>query len=113
MAGTFIAIGIYFFTSLIMVSVGVINLRSKKPVNFYTGEKPLKEDEITDIKAWNRKHGIMWVLYGIFMFVTFLAGILVFRDSHLGIVLMIGGTILPIFPMMWYHHVLWKKYGNR
>jgi hypothetical protein len=53
------------FASLFMISIGVSQLKSKTPVGFYTGEKPPKAEELTDVSAWNRKHGMMWVLYGV------------------------------------------------
>ncbi len=112
MGGAVVGIVIYAFVALVMVSIGVANLRSKKPVGFYTGET-LKEGDITDTAAWNRKHGIMWILYGVVMFGCFLAGVHIGSGSAFGMILMIGGTIAPIFLMIWYHQVLWMKYRRR
>lgn len=59
-----ICFAIYFLTALLMISIGVSQLKSQEPVGFYSGEKPPNKDELTDVISWNKKHGTMWVLYG-------------------------------------------------
>ena len=49
------------FCALVMIVIGVRQMKSETPVGFYTGERAVKPEEITDIPAWNRKHGIMWI----------------------------------------------------
>ena len=49
---------IYLAVASVMIGIGISQLRSKKPVAFYSGEKPPGEEELSDVKAWNQKHGI-------------------------------------------------------
>lgn len=100
---------IYGMVAVIMLSIGIVQLKSKKPVTFYSGEKPLTESELTDVKAWNRRHGLMWVFYSIFIVVTTLVGFIVKNDLVM-ILCSVGGVLIPIPFMVIYHHKLEKKY---
>ena len=112
MAEYIIYLVIMCLTALIMIGIGVSQLKSRKPVGFFTGVKPPEEKELRDIKAWNRKHGIMWILYGCALIVCGfvpIAGAHGCDDALLLIVelaIMIGG----IFVMMWYHVRLERMY---
>ena len=64
-----IGLVIYLAVASFMIGIGISQLRSKKPVDFYSGEKPPGEEELSDVKAWNQKHGQMWVLYGLIILV--------------------------------------------
>ena len=99
--------------ALIMIGIGMSQLKSRKPVGFYTGVKPPEEKELRDVKIWNRKHGIMWILYGcaiiggglVRMIVSMFGGDNVFLTIA-ELVVVIGG----IFVMMWYHTRLERLY---
>ena len=66
---------IYLFVALIMLGIGLSQYKSKKPVGFYSGEKPPLECELTDVEAWNKKHGKMWIWYGGIIIISYLMGI--------------------------------------
>ncbi len=52
--------------ALIMVIIGVCQMIKKdEPVGFYNMIDPPKKEEITDIVEWNKKHGMIWIIYGI------------------------------------------------
>lgn len=104
-----IGFGIYALAALFMMGIGIVQLKSKEPVGFYSGEKPPKAEDITDVKAWNRKHGMMWLVYGIIILISFFIGLLI-GDSIWTVVPMIGGVIIPVIFMIRYHHQLRKKY---
>jgi hypothetical protein len=100
---------IYGLVSLIMIGIGVSQLKSKTPVGFYTGEEPPKAEELTDVSAWNEKHGIMWLMYGVVIllswFISFLVG-----DSLWSVIPIIAGVCLPLVFMILYHSALVKRY---
>ena len=48
--------------AMFMFGIGLVQIKSQKPVAFYSGEKPPMEENVRDIEKWNRKHGIMWIL---------------------------------------------------
>lgn len=95
--------------TFIMLVVGIFQLKSKEPVGFYTGEKPLKREQVTDVAAWNKKHGLMWISYGIAILLTFIIGMIVGDEKFFGIMFMT--VVLGSLPVMIiYHHWLKKKY---
>ena len=64
MAGMIISGVTFGLAALIMIGIGISQLKSRNPVGFYTGEKPPKKEQLSDVNAWNRKHGTMWIVYG-------------------------------------------------
>ena len=102
---------IYLFVAAVMLGIGISQYKSKKPVGFYSGEKPPLESELTDVIMWNKKHGKMWILYGIIIIFSYVAGIPFLKaDSVWCIIPMCGGIITPLPVMIWYHHKLIKEY---
>lgn len=103
---------IFTFTALFMIAIGISNLKSIEPVGFYSGVEPPPSKEITDIPAYNKKHGWMWVIYGIGFIVC---GILSFpSNSDLVFTLFtlfyaFGGVIM----LMIGHTFLEKKYRTK
>lgn len=95
--------------ALIMFGIGIAQWRSKKPVGFYTGEKAPEAKALTDVKAWNRKHGMMWILYGGCIVLAWVCGLLI-GDSLLLLIPFCACVLLPIPGMIWYHHKLIQKY---
>lgn len=100
---------IYALVALFMMGIGIVQIKSRKPVAFYSGEKPPKAEELTDVSAWNRKHGMMWLVYGIIILLSFLIGARI-GDSVWAAVPMIGGVLVPVIFMIRYHNQLRKKY---
>ena len=100
---------IFGFCALLMFGIGVSQIKSKKPVGFYSGVEAPDEKELSDVKAWNRKHGAMWILYGICIAFAWVCG-LVIGNSLLRLILFLICLLLPIPFMVLYHHKLIKKY---
>ena len=109
MFGTILMLIIMIPVALLMVGIGIYQIKSPKPAGFYSGVEPPKPEEINDLRAWNTKHGAMWMVYGgiialsaiIFSFVI---------DGLVGTVILIGGVMLPLPFMVWWHHHLESKY---
>lgn len=105
---------IYSLVAVIMFGIGISQYKSKKPVGFYSGEKPPLESELTDVAMWNKKHGKMWIWYGVVIILSYVCGIpFINRDSVWCVVPMCGGTIVPIPLMIRYHSKLIKQYKTR
>lgn len=109
-AGIIIGLVIIMLTALVMIGIGISQLKSKTPVAFYTGEKPLRKEELSDVSMWNKRHGIMWITYGIVMILSYLIAVIIGLDSRPGFLLFCGGIVLPILVMIWYHHKLIRIY---
>ncbi|MCD7837093.1 MAG: hypothetical protein LUG83_10740 [Lachnospiraceae bacterium] len=91
-----------------MIIIGIIQYLSKSPVGFYSGQEPPKKEQIRDIRAYNHRHGLMWILYGAGFIFCFIVGYLFGGEAPAilaGIECFAG---LPI--MMAYHHKLENKY---
>ena len=100
---------IYLLVVAFMAGIGISQLKSKSPVGFYSGEKPPREDELSDVKAWNKKHGLMWIVYGIVILFSFFAGALI-GDSVWAVIPMVGGLVVPLPFMIRYHNRMRKEY---
>lgn len=103
---------IFVVVAFIMISIGISNVRSTAPVGFYTGIEPPSPDEITDIPAYNKKHGWLWIGYGIGFIACALIPLL--TDSELlftlvTCVLGVGGVLL----IMVGHLLLDKRYRRQ
>ena len=95
--------------AFIMIGIGISQFRSTDPVGFYNGEKPPKKEELTDVTAWNKKHGTMWILYGIVIILSWVIGFFI-GDTLWYLIPFLAAIILPLLVMIWYHHHLIKRY---
>ncbi len=109
MVENIIAFVILLFVSIIMIIIGVSQIKSKEPVGFYTCEKLPKKEQLLDMEVWNKKHGYMWIVYGFAIIGSFTICSFVKPETIASIILfcVIIGAI-PI--MMLYHCHLKKKY---
>ena len=100
---------IFGICALVMFGIGISQLKSKKPVGFYSGEKPPAKEQLSDVDAWNRKHGIMWILYGGCIVASWVAGLLI-GDSVYALLPYTLGLLIPVVFMVIYHHRLIDRY---
>lgn len=108
MFGTVLMLIIMLPVAFLMMGIGIYQIKSPKPAWFYSGEEPPKPETVTDLRAWNTKHGGMWVCYGIIILITTVLGVI--GLNGIGTVLFIFGILLPIPLMVWWHHRLEKRY---
>ena len=109
MAGTIISGVIFGLVALVMLGIGISQLKSKDPVGFYTGEKPPEKESLSDVNAWNKKHGTMWVIYGVCLVCSWICSAFIGDSFYSGIPLVVG-VLAPIVIMVICHHILVKKY---
>lgn len=99
--------------ALIMVGIGISQMRKKDvPVGFYNLVSPPEKEEISDIRAWNRKHGIIWIFYGVCIELGFWLGVIL-PAEWMEIVFSMGGVLLPLPFMVFRHRSLVKKYWRK
>jgi len=105
---TVLSMVICSFTVIPLVIIGIVQYHSKTPVGFWSGREPPKKEEVIDVKAYNQKHGMMWIIYGIGLFVSFLLG----SPFGGGVAAIAAGVecIGGIFLMIVYHNSLNHKY---
>lgn len=113
-AETIIFVVIVAISAMPMIILGIVQYGSKEPVGFWSGKEPPKREQITDVKAYNQRHGVMWILYGGGLFLCFV-WVLPFGESleSLALVSVIPGMIEcigGIFVMIAYHNKLNRRY---
>ena len=109
-AETIMGLVIISLVALVMMTIGICQFGKKDvPVGFYNLTAPPEKEEITDIIAWNKKHGMIWIIYGICIELGFLLGN-VMPTGMLQMIVMAGGIILPLPFMIMRHKKLERKY---
>lgn len=94
---------------LLMLGIGIWQLRAKEPVGFYAGEEPPKPSQLTDVNKWNKKHGAMWTIYGGAIILSGLSAIFM-GDSFVHAIVIMVVIMLGIPVMIFYHTHLKNKY---
>ena len=105
MAEIIMSFVILVLVGLVMIAIGIAQVKSENPVGFYTGEKPPAASALTDVQAWNKKHGYMWITYGVAMIVAYAVGLLMPSEVFAGMAVFLV-VIWGIPVMMIYHHHL-------
>ncbi len=98
--------------ALPMVGLGIAQIRSRKPVGFWSGKRPPSAEDVTDVAAYNRKHGVMWIIYGLGSVIAFCLGMLLGGEWWPAILMMVeimGGLVLMIL----FHDHLDRVYVKR
>ncbi|MFZ7120303.1 MAG: hypothetical protein ACOWWH_05070 [Eubacteriaceae bacterium] len=63
--------------SFIYIGIGIYAIKKKTPMHFWAGTT-VKSEEITDIEAYNKANGIMWIVFGIAFFISYFFGSIFF-----------------------------------
>lgn len=94
-----------------IIIMGIVQYRSKEPVGFWSGKKPPQKEQLTDVKAYNRKHGLMWILLGGGFLLCFVCGHFFggLVAGYLCMIEIIGG----ILAMIAYHEKLERMYHKK
>lgn len=93
--------------ALLMIGIGVFNIRSRKPVGFFSGETGPEPDKVINVNAWNKKHGFMWIIYGIIIILTGILGPFITNGFVMALAVC-GGYLIPI-PLM----IAWHRYVEK
>ena len=88
---------------LLITGFGIYAFRRKKPMWFWAGTE-VKPEEITDVPAYNRANGIMWIVYSL----VFWIGTAAAAVTNLGELTIAGGVFGSILLMIAYHGILEK-----
>lgn len=109
-SGMIMGLIIISIVAIIMMAIGFFQFRKKEaPVGFYNVIDPPRKEDITDVIQWNRKHGAIWIIYGICIEAGFWLGF-VMPTEILEMIFMMGGVVIPLPFMVFRHRSLEKKY---
>ncbi|MBQ6322195.1 MAG: hypothetical protein IJI24_04910 [Lachnospiraceae bacterium] len=73
--------------SMLFTGIGIYAWRRKKPMWFWSGSS-VGENEISDIPAYNRANGIMWIIYSLVFWASVVLGF--WSIASAGILLTVG-----------------------
>ena len=115
MAEIVISSVVVLVSTMSVIMIGIVQYRSKDPVGFWSGKKPPKKEQITDVKAYNRKHGLMWILLGVGFILCFVCGLflggIIARYSCM--IEVIGGLLAMIVYHQKLDRMYYKKDGDK
>ena len=106
MSGNIVWLIIMIPVSMLFTGIGIAAWKKKKPMWFWSGTT-VKDYEISDIPAYNRANGIMWIVFSLLFWICTILGI--FHVKAAGF-LLIGVCIfgIPMLPVV--YHKIYKKY---
>ena len=105
MSGAILGFSVWSLVALVMLVIAIVDLRSEKPVGFYTGVKP---PEVTDVKKYNRAVSTIWFVYfGVFELLG-LPLLFYEQNSPIFIIPILGVVFLSIGIIIAYNAVLNK-----
>ena len=92
--------------SLLFTGLGVYAWKRKKPMWFWSGIT-VEESEISDISAYNKANGIMWIVFSAILWISTIFGSL---NMKIGGITLIVGCILgaPALPIVYGR--IYRKY---
>lgn len=100
---------IWAILGVIFVGFGIyiINSKKAKPFGFWANAKA--PEEVTDVKAYNRALGKLWIVFGVGFVVDGLP-LLAGENSPLILISIIGAMFLAIGAMVYYSLAIEAKY---
>lgn len=84
---TIIMLCILIPLAAVFSGIGIYAWNRKKPMWFWSGST-VKEREISDVRAYNRANGVLWLCYSAVFWVAAILGIV--RAELAGVVLAVG-----------------------
>ena len=109
MNGAQIGFIIWALVGVVIISLGIIDMFSKKPVGFWANVESVK---VKDVKRYNRATGILFIVYGV-VFVLLGIPLLEGQNSPYIIISIVGVMLETIIFMAVYSLVIEKKYGAK
>ena len=92
--------------ALVFDTIGICAIRRKEPMWFWSGSSVRKE-EITDVAAYNRANGLMWIGYSL---PYWIAGILSVFSSQLSGIVLLAGAIGGSMVLVAAYNRIYRKY---
>ena len=93
-------------TASLFTGIGIYACKREKPMWFWSGSE-VSEREISDVPAYNRANGIMWLAYSSIFWVSTVLGI--FKMGAAGLLVGIGSVAgLPLLIIA--YHRIYNRY---
>ncbi len=98
---------ITLFCSIIFILIGVISIKKKTPVHFWSNQS-ISPDEISDITSYNKEVGNMWLSFGFSL--AFCSILHLFLSSIVGPILFVLTVVIGIVLMSIKYEKIHNKY---
>lgn len=95
--------------SAVFTGLGIYAMRRAKPMWFWSGTS-VGANEVTDVKAYNRANGWMWIVFSLAMWASTIVGI---RSMTVGGFVLIAVCLIGIPALMITYKNIWDKYRVR
>lgn len=92
--------------SMLFSCIGIYAWHRKKPMWFWSGTT-VKDEEISDVVAYNHANGLMWGLYSLIYWVSAVAGI---WSSVIALGMVIIGCVFGIPALVMVYKKIYAKY---
>lgn len=93
----------------VFLGIGIWAMKRKDPMHFWSGTT-VDPKNITDVPAYNRANGRMWMEFSIPFWICGLLGLWGDRFTVAYTVLLCVGSIGGIFWLLWHYHRICKQY---
>ncbi len=97
---------IMFPVSALITGIGIYAWKRRKPMWFWSGST-VSEEEISDVPAYNRANGIMWISFSAVFWISTALGL--FHQEAAGIVLE-AGCLAGVPALIFTYQKIYKKY---
>lgn len=91
----------------VVIGIGIFALNRKSPMHFWSGTE-VKPEEISNVRAYNRANGIMWIVYGSAYVLAAILG-LAFQNV-IGVALIIINCTLGLVILIVVYRHIYRKY---
>ena len=92
--------------SALFTGIGIYAWNRKKPMWFWSGTA-VKEEEISDVAAYNHANGVMWMLYSL---IFWMSAIISHWNDYIALFLIIAGTVIGIPFLVVAYKRIYAKY---
>ncbi len=85
--------------SALLTGIGVYAWKRKEPMWFWSGTS-VRADELSDVAAYNRANGVMWIGFSFLFWISTVVGYL---HSQAGGICLIAGCVIgiPLLPILY------------
>lgn len=101
---------ILFICATVFICIGIYALNKKTPMHFWSGIV-VKTEEISNVKAYNRANGIMWIIYSLIFIISAIISLLF--DSNIGGTISAISATLGLFILVIVYRRIYNKYKNK
>ena len=95
--------------SALLTGLGIFAWRRKQPMWFWSGST-VKEEEISDVRAYNRANGIMWIAFSLLFWICTAIG---FRSMKAAGIFMMAACALGCPLLIVAYRMIYKRYEKK